>query len=333
MVKLFGNIVIVTGIGDYTSEDTAAVFKCRDAVKDSLRSEGHAVESFEIHENILSFYPEKILSSLKDLAPGLVFNLFEGFCGNAGSEAKFAHMLETEKIPFTGNSSTALEICLDKHKTKEILKKKGIRTPTGLLIRDLKEARTKDLPFPVFVKPAFEDASVGVDNMSLCRNKDELFSALDKKLASFPSGLIVEEFVSGKEFNAAFLGNYPYENLGVSMMDYENFEDCPAYLNFSSKWKENTEEYKRLMPRVLDKKDICYRSDIVETSRRTAKALGLSNYFRVDLREKNGELYVLDVNPNPDISPDSGLVRQAASKDINYTQVVTRILESAYFPE
>ena len=82
------------------------------------------------------------------------------------------------------------------------------------------------------------------------------------------------------------------------------------------------------MPRVLNKKDPEYRSDIVDISRRAARAVGCTRYFRVDLREKNGELYVLDINPNPDISPDSGLIRQAASRGMDYTEVISRILKN-----
>lgn len=328
MEKTSKKILVAVGIGNYKSEDTDAVFKCRDAVMDGLLSLGYNASSFEIHQKIFSKTPETVISDIRNISPDCVFNLFEGFCGKADSEAKFARMLEEENIPFTGNTSSALEICLDKDKTKQILLENNIRVPEGIMVRTLSDLDGKDISFPVFVKPAFEDASVGIDKRSFAGNSNELYDAVTKKLSSFPSGLIVEEFIPGKEYNAAFIGEYPYEHLGISSLDYDNHPECPNYLNFNSKWKDGAVEYEKLMPRVLNKKDPDYRNDIIEISRNAAKALGCSRYFRVDLREKDGDLYVLDVNPNPDISPDSGLVRQAASKGIDYPGVVERILKN-----
>lgn len=330
MNKAQKKILVVVGIGNYKSSDTEAVFKCRDAVMDCIRSTQRIVESFEIHENTFSNEPERIIFQIKELSPDCVFNLFEGFCGNARSEASFAYMLEKNNIPFTGNRSKALEICLDKDKTKKILDANGIAVPGGALIKTLSDLQHTTFSFPAFVKPAFEDASVGIDKNSLVKNNEELFASVSKKLSSFPSGLIVEEFISGKEFNAAFLGEYPYEHLGISSLDYSPHPDCPNYLNFNSKWKDGAVEYEKLMPRVLDRTDPDYRNDIIDISRSAAKALGCSRYFRVDLREKNEKLHVLDVNPNPDISPDSGLARQAAARDIDYSELISKILNNAH---
>ncbi|MFA6636363.1 MAG: ATP-grasp domain-containing protein [Candidatus Omnitrophota bacterium] len=327
--KTFKKILVVFGMGDYTSEDVTAVFKCRDAVLNSLSALGYFAECFGIRKNIFISSPQSFITKIRDISPDCVFNLFEGFPGRPESESTFVRMLEKEKIPFTGNNSAALETCLDKHKTKKILAENGIKTPAGALIKNIAALSPETYFFPVFVKPAFEDASVGIDEISLALTPEELRDALKTKLKCFPGGLIVEEFIPGKEFNAAFLGDYPYENLGISLMDHEEHADCPSYLNFSSKWKENTTEYKKLMPRVLDKKDPEYRNDIIDISRRAAKAVGCTKYFRVDLREKNGELYVLDINPNPDISPDSGLIRQAASLGMDYTNVISEILCNA----
>jgi D-alanine-D-alanine ligase len=328
LIKKFNNILVVTGIGDYSSADMRSVLTCRDAVIESIRASGRNAESLEIHENAFFGSHKDIIKNIREICPDCVFNLFEGFVGRSGSEADFARMLENENIPFTGNGSSALETCLDKPKTKKILDASGIKTPKGVLVRDLSEARWQEICFPAFVKPAFEDASVGIDDKSLAQNPEMLRASLEEKLPAFPGGLLVEEFLPGKEFNAAFLGDYPYENLGVSLMDYELYSDCPNYMGFSAKWYESTVEYKKLFPSVSDRKNPEYRSDVVEISRRSAMALGCSRYFRVDLREKNGELYVLDVNPNPDISPGSGLIRQAASRGMSYSDVISRILEN-----
>lgn len=327
--KTRGRIVVTVGLGDFSPEEVAAVRRCRDAVSEGLAAYGYEVINLEISEKEFDKSPRKVISRIKEMKADCVFNLFEGFSGNSMTEVEFVRMLEENNIPFTGNGSNALERCLDKDRTKKILSEHGIKVPAGILVRDIVDVEVMDIEFPVFVKPAFEDASVGINDRSLSSDMNELYAAIKEKLRGFPEGLIVEEFISGKEYNAGFLGGRNLENLGMSILDYEEYPECVKYLNYSAKWEDGSDEYEKLMPRVLSKDDHRYRREVVEISRKAARALGCSKYFRVDLREKDGELYVLDVNPNPDISPDSGFIRQASFRDLSYEDVVARIARNA----
>lgn len=290
-----------------------------------LTQRGYTVSSFDIIEDEFISHPEAIIKNIQKEHPDFIFNLFEGFPGRAGSEADFVHMLEVAKIKFTGNGSSALRTCLDKHKTKKILAKNGIPTPDGTLFKDLSVLDHIETAFPVFVKPAFEDASLGICSRSYVPDMTSLKKTVKKKLCNFSEGLLVEEFISGVEYNVGFFGGKNFELAGVSVLNYDGYPDSESYLNYNGKWDEKTSEYKNFIPRVIDITDPAYREDVIDISLKAGKLLGCSRYFRVDLREKDGILYVLDVNPNPDISPDSGFGRQALANDLTYEDVITKI--------
>ncbi|MBF0253100.1 MAG: ATP-grasp domain-containing protein [Candidatus Omnitrophica bacterium] len=317
--------VVVAGIGDYTSEEITVINKCRSAIIDILLSCGYDAKSFDIIENEFIRSKEIILKKLKLLKPNFVFNLFEGFPGRAGSEADFVHMLEQENIKFTGNGSAALRTCLDKDKTKRILTRHGINTPYGAIIKDHSELSEIDPVFPFFVKPAFEDASLGICTKSYAPDMESLKESVNGKLSDFSEGLLVEEFIPGIEYNVGFFGGDNFELVGISALNYAGYPEKDSFLNFNGKWAEDSPEYENFMPRIIDETDPEYRKDVIDISHRAAKLLGCSGYFRVDLREKNGVIYVLDVNPNPDISPDSGFRRQANAKDLTYEEVIAKI--------
>ncbi|MBF0217471.1 MAG: ATP-grasp domain-containing protein [Candidatus Omnitrophica bacterium] len=318
-------IVVVTGIGDFKPSEIKAVLKRRDAVAEGLRASGYDVKYFEIYQD--EFFQDKrgAISEIKKLSPDCVFNLFEGFCGDSKTEVDLVRLMEEEKMPFTGNGSSALETCLNKFTTKKLLRENGIKVPSGIQVKDPADIEKNGIDFPVFIKPIFEDASLGIDKKSLAADKEELKGAIEDKLRQFPRGLIVEEFIPGREYNAGFIGGHPYELVGLSVLDYGQYPECDNFLSFKAKWEARTKEYKKLIPDILDEKDARYKNEVVEISRRASKILGCSCYFRVDCREKGEELYILDVNPNPDISPDSGFVRQANLKGLTYDQIVAKI--------
>jgi len=323
-------VIVVSGIGDYSPDEIALIDDCRSVVVDILSREGYDAVAFDIVEEEFFRTPNDVLRRISKARPDFVFNLFEGFCGRAGSEADFVRMLELENIRFTGNRSAALRTCLDKFKTKRILKRNGLPTPRGMIFRDYALLAETDLMFPVFVKPAFEDASLGICPASFVSDMDSLEQTVRKKLEDFSEGLLVEEFIPGMEYNVSFFGGDSFLLNGISVLDYDGYPDCVSYLNFNGKWNEQSAEYEKFMPRVIDRSDPAYREDVIDISRRAGELLGCSRYFRVDLREKDGRIYVLDVNPNPDISPDSGFGRQALANDLAYEDVVIRIAGNSY---
>ncbi|MBF0217101.1 MAG: ATP-grasp domain-containing protein [Candidatus Omnitrophica bacterium] len=327
--KKVKKIVIAVGVDDVPREDTLDALRSRDSVRMALVSLGYEAVLLDITENDMAAGADMILSRLEEESPDAVFNIFEGFSDDSRAEITFAEILESSGIPFTGNGSQALEICLDKSRTRDVLIKNGVSVPYGFPVYKMSDISAREIRYPSFIKPLSEDASVGIDEMSFVTDEKALRDRLEAKLKRFPGGLVVEEFISGKEYAAGFFGEYPYELAGVSLLDFGNAPSGMKFLNYSSKWDRSSAEYTGLIPGIMRDDSEVTREMVSDLSRKAGLALGCSGYFRVDLREKDGELYVLDVNPNPDINKDAGFAKQCYAKGLSYEKMIMKIIEIA----
>jgi len=334
-----GKILIIIAGEKTTRDDICAVSCCKDSVEKVFLKKGIKPEVLFIEKNDFndtSRLKEKIL----DINPFCVFNLFEGFSKDSQKEVILVKLLENAKIPFTGNGSFALSACLDKIKAKSILEKNNLPVARGFLVKSLKHNALGGLIFPLFVKPCREDGSCGIHKDSLVCNEKDLFSTIEKRLKHFPEGLIVEEFLPGKEYSVAFIGNNHYEALGISEIDYSRHKGfLPAYktrtarrreaspfLTYEAKWKKKTLDYRSTMPDYEPKITKTLRRDITGLAKKAAKALNCRGYFRVDLRENGGKFFIIDINPNPDINRDSGYLKLAYIRGYTYDKVIEKIV-------
>lgn len=322
-------VVVVTGREETDREDVLDSLRCRESVATVLREAGHEVCLFDIVPGHLA---EKGCSSLRrellSFRPKCVFNLFEGFSADSAAEVRFCAVLEELGLPFTGNPSGTLSRCLDKVEAKERLRRAGLPVAPGFCVREGWNGVVPSLRYPLFCKPCCEDGSVGIGDDALVRTPEQLVGVLSRMLAAFPEGILVEEFLPGREFNVGFLGNSRYELLGVSVIDYEGYTEVPPFLNYASKWAPEDPSY-AIEVRVEEGVSPTLRERIRTIGGRAGRALGCRGYFRVDLRERDGKLYVLEVNPNPDLSPGSGLARQGAFRGYAYSDVVCRLVHLA----
>ncbi|MBF0494201.1 MAG: ATP-grasp domain-containing protein [Candidatus Omnitrophica bacterium] len=312
-------------------KDVQNILLCGEAVRSAAAEKGWSADilfiTLEDFEKGHAHLKEKLLVS----SPDCVFNLFEGFAADPHKEYEFAEIIESLGIPFTGNSSHTLKLSLDKYETKKILSRNSLPVPKGFKVKSLKDIRERRLELPFFIKPCFEDASLGIDEKSFLTKLEDLPAALTEKLKSHPEGLLVEEFLPGKEFNIGFLGGPDFELVGISVMDYNKHPDISPFMSYSSKWDTKTKEYKALVPVVTKEGDLdkAVRDKLFEICSKAAKILGCRSYFRIDLREKNEKFCILDVNPNPDISPDSGFIRQAFARGLTYADTIEKIINAS----
>ncbi|MBN1794844.1 MAG: D-alanine--D-alanine ligase [Candidatus Omnitrophica bacterium] len=326
-----GRVVIVTGREHTPRPDMADILRCRDSVERALVKREWEVETIYFCEDDFSD-TRMIRKILKVHNPVCIFNLFEGFALDSRKEVEFARILGELGIPFTGNEAEALENCLDKNRMKSLLQKEGILVPEGIYIKGIDEIQTGSLHFPLFVKPCFEDGSVGIENDSLVRTEEELRGVCERRLREFPAGVIIEEFIGGTEYITGGLGRWPYELLGISVIEHRQDPAVPQFLSYSAKWDRSSKEYRTIVPHKkrlgaeLEKK-------ITDVVRSAGKGLGLAGYFRVDVREQGGNVYVLDGNPNPDINTDSGFIKQASSKGYPYEVIIERIVREALWKQ
>jgi D-alanine-D-alanine ligase len=270
---------------------------------------------------------EQAEKQLRALNTDLVFNLFEGFCGYPETEALVPEVLSEIEMPCTGCSASVLQLALNKAKVKAILKDAGIPTPDFQLLSP-KIIHMFQLDYPCIVKPCCEDASHGLSPESVVND----FIALEKQIRvvseSYGGCALVEKFIDGREFNATVLGNSECTVLPISEITYSLPPGMPRILTFAAKWVPGSlyfQDTRAVCPAEVGTEE---RQHIAETAAATFRLLSGKGYARVDMRmDQEGRLNIMELNPNPDISPGTGAARQAEAAGITYSQFIEKIIQ------
>jgi D-alanine-D-alanine ligase len=302
------------------SADVAGVLAAVDAVGAALARLGHDVVEVAAAADVARWAAELVA-----LRPDGVFNLCEGIGGNAALEPQAAGVVELLGLPVTGAPSGLLAFARRKDRVNAYLGARGIPVPVWADATAAAPPRGWDL-FPAIVKPAAEDASVGISRRSVARNGAELERALREAERYGP--LLVQEFLGGRELNVGFVGDTV---LPIAEID---FTATPAdewpMVCYASKWQPGSEEDRSAVPRCPAELSSREREQTLASARAAWRALGGQGYGRVDLRANDeGRLFVLEINPNPDIAPSAGLARMAAAAGWSYDELVGAIVMGA----
>jgi D-alanine-D-alanine ligase len=272
---------------------------------------------------------EKVKEKLASLEIDVVFNLFEGFDGRPETEGMVAAMLSELKFPFTGCPASTLKLALDKGKTKELLQAAGIQTPEyQILTQD--NLATFSLGFPCIIKPVAEDASHGMTEESVVHDRVSLEKQIRKVCSLFGGRALVEEYLDGREFNTTVMGKDRLTVPSISEIVFTLPPDKPRILTFAAKWEENSlyfDNTKAVCPAPITPEE---QKKIGRIAKAAFRLLGCRGYARVDFRQdKEGNFKVLEVNPNPDITPGSGAALQSTVAGMSYSQFVAKIIRFA----
>ena len=268
---------------------------------------------------------KRIRDILFSLDVDLVFNLFEGFEVSPNTEVEVARVLEDTRLPFTGCPSAALSLALDKVKAKMILRSAGINTP-GCQVLTPETLTAFKLTYPCIIKPCGEDASHGITEDSLVYDYASLDRQVGRVSQFFGGRALVEEFVAGREFNATVLGNKEPMVLPISEIIYTLPPGMPKILTFAAKWEPDSLYYDCTNPVCPADIEGDLQQKMVDIAKAAFRLLGCSGYARVDFRlDDKGQPVVLEVNPNPDVSPSAGSARQAQAAGMPYAQFIQKI--------
>lgn len=291
------------------------------AVQKALRKLG-----FQHYEIPLKDDVGEVIKILKEHRPDVVVNLSEGFLGDSSLEMHVPAILEILGIPYTGSHPLTLGLCQNKGLAKAILRANNIPTPR-YQVMSRADALRRGLKFPLFVKPLREDASIGITKSSFVRDMEELRSRVEYVNSVYEQPALVEEYIGGREFNVSILGNEEPIVLPISEIIFK-FKGEPKIVDYAAKWLKDSEEYAKTRPVCPAKIDEKLRVAIERTALKAYRALGCRDYARVDIRLKEDarKPYVLEVNPNPDISPEAGFVRSLRTAGITFEEFVRRIL-------
>jgi len=279
-------------------------------------------------------FPER----LRLTKPDIVFNIAEGFHG-VNREAHVPAICEFFGIPYSGSDPFTLSLCLDKARTKETLTFHGIPTPRFVVVEsveDLKGAAAKKLNLPLFVKPLHEGSSKGITDSNLCFDRKHLIRQTEFLLENYKQPVLVEEYLPGKEFTCAVLGNGAEATvLPIVGMNFETLPKgaLPIY-SFDAKFvwdrPENPLDIFQCPARITRE----LQASIERVTLDAFRVLGCRDWARIDVRlDASGVPNVLEVNPLPGILPDpadnSCLPKAARAAGIGYDELIQNCLKYA----
>ncbi|AKF83393.1 D-Ala D-Ala ligase [Myxococcus fulvus 124B02] len=270
------------------------------------------------------------VDTLRRRQPDLVINLCESLAADSRGEMAVPCLLDALGLAYTGSSALSLGLALHKPKAKELLSARGVSTPGFRVVERLEDALAVDLPWPLIVKPAREDASMGISGDSVVHERAALVRACERVLREFHQPALVEQFIAGREIYVPLLGNQPRRALPLTEIHFgRTFEDRPNIVSYSAKWEAGSDEY-RDTPAGPCQVDAALEARCVQVALEAFAALDCQDYGRVDLRvSPEGVPYVIDINPNCDLHPGAGFARAAAAAGMDYAALATRLVEVA----
>jgi D-alanine-D-alanine ligase len=296
-----------------------------EAVAAACREEG-----FEVVRVLATRDVGRFLRDLDEARADVAFNLIEAIGGEARLEAAAAGLLEWVGLPYTGSPPRAMSLALEKPLARAAMAAAGLPVPRGLVM-ERGDEDVSDLPFPAIVKPSREDASHGIGADSVVRDRRALGERVRWVVETYEQPALVEEYVDGRELNVAILGSGAGARaLPVSEIDFSEFlAGRPRIVTYEGKWVEGSADYGRTNPFFPDLEPALL-ARVQEVALAAYRLVGVRDYGRVDLRvdARRGPL-VLEVNPNPDVSPEAGLARSVRRAGIEYRAFVRRTLEAA----
>ncbi|MBA3398028.1 MAG: ATP-grasp domain-containing protein [Deltaproteobacteria bacterium] len=323
---------------DYDAEaklagiDVSSVEASARSIASALSDNGYRIELVGVHG--LDVFD--VLAKIRASAPDLVFNLCESMEGDARNEPTFAGLLDLYGIPYTGADLLGLASCLHKQRTKDILIARGISTPPYRCLEttaQLADPSLEALDYPWFLKLAHEDASVGITEENHVTSAAALRARTQAMFDEFHQPVIAERYVEGREINVTLIGNGDtLRMLPLHEIDFAEMpKDRPRIVSYAAKWDETHVDYVGTKPVPLRDASPALIAAVEAIARAAHAAVGLRDYGRVDLRvDADGTPWVIDVNPNCDISPDAGVARSALVAGLSYAQLIDLITISAW---
>jgi len=244
-----------------------------------------------------------------------VFNLCEGVLGQPRFEMNFALALEMMGVAFTGCDPIAAALCIDKIRAKRLLEAAGVPVPRAGVL-------------PAIVKPSREDAGIGIDATSIVRTSQERDAKVREIESTYGQPALVEEFIDGREFNQSMY-------LGISLPPGEvvfarDLAPHERVVGWKAKWAAGSREDLGTVNRTPAEIDEGARDAIDAVCRQAERTLNIGGYCRFDLRQApGGALFIVDVNPNPDIGRGTGFRKALDAGGVTFSDFLGTLIMAA----
>ena len=320
---------------DGLSEKEIDVFRCEYNVYSTLRNLGHDVRVLGVLDRLT-----ELRKVLKEWQPHLVFNLLQEFSGIAAYEPYVVAYLEMNRQPYTGSNPRGLMLSQDKVLTKQVLASHRAATPSFHLFpygKRFKQPRKGKLEFPLFVKSATEDASLGIAQASIVEDMSKLRERVEFIHDTVQSDALVEEYIDGREFYIGVLGNNRLTTLPAWELNFGTLADVSAGIATRKvKWDRNYQEKHGITTGPAEGLSDAEVEKLSRLAKRIYRALHLCGFARLDFRMRDdGKVFLLEANANPDLTYGEDFAESAASVGISYDKLIARIvnLGLSYEPE
>ena len=290
---------------------------------------GHDVNRLAVYDDVRGMF-DRIIS----FAPDVVFNMCETFYLDRSHEPNIPGLLDLMKVRYTGAGPEALLLCKDKALAKKILAFHGVRV-AGFVVsakgRPLR--RLRRFRFPAFVKPLGEEGSTGISKASYARDEAEALERAAFIHQSFGCDVLIEEYVEGRELTVGVLGNPrplalpPRETFfGKAEAD----ETAPRFATQRSKWDDGYRRKWKIRNGEPDPLPAGIPERLAKTARMAYRILKVRGLARLDVRlTEDGQIIVIEVNPNPSLVRTDDFAMAAASAGLDYEALIQRILDNA----
>jgi D-alanine-D-alanine ligase len=328
--------IVVIYNRDFEGAEADPENKAREDVKDVARDIVRILgaNGYETGELGITNDIGAAMVQLTAMKPDAVFNLCESIHGDNRFEALMPLTMELAGIAYTGSCAFGLALALRKEKVKAILRGCSVPVPRGGLVNSVADCAGLGIALPAIVKPAREDASVGICSASVVREQSALLARVAHVLEHYRQPALVEEFIEGREIYVSIL-----ERVGQAPQVFPFFEidfsdmppDRPKIVSFEGKWIEDSVEYKGTRPVRCQGLSPDVYATVANTALAAFHAVGLRDYARMDIRlSADGVPYVIDVNPNCDLSDlAGGYSRAAKAAGLSYKEMILRIADLA----
>jgi len=301
-----------------------------DQLDAALAGSGHTSRRLAVDDAV-----QPLIDELTKDPPDLIFNLAESFRGKSALESNVAALLNLLDLRYTGSSPAGLILAGDKTLTKKVLAFHGIQSAKFATMYRGQSDWVGDINFPLLVKPPQEDASLGITQKSVVNDVKELLDVISSTQREYQSPVLVEEFIDGREFYVGVIGNSKVEALPIVELDFSKFPaGLPKIASWEAKWGDDGDEKgaqfegtQSIFPTDLPE-DLATK--IQQVAIDSFQALRLRDYARIDIRvTPEGEVYVIEANPNCYLEQKSEFARAAQKSGLGYPALIARIVELA----
>jgi D-alanine-D-alanine ligase len=295
-------------------------------IESALRDLGHPVTSVRVTD-------ADLFLRLRDFDPDkyIVLNWCEELPGIPHSEAMIARILTSMSFTYTGSPAEVLALSWDRDKVKQLLQQHAVPTPRWHIYPSPRADGWDS--FPAIVKPSQEHCSYGITSASVVETPDELAEQIAAVTERFRQPVLVEDFIDGREFHVSLWGNRG--NGGVQMltpaeMDFSAFQSVHDRLcTFDSKYRPGSHHYEEIQVQIPAALNDTQLRQLEQTSMEVHHIFGCLDYSRLDIRLRDGTFYVLDINPNPDITLETSIVQSAELAGYSYGAMISHLINLA----